>query len=116
MEARAKQFVISQTQDCFCDWMQFGRSYNFDITPENKEKYLYTPIAIENVFYKDADDQTVKHVARTLLLEYYDNIDEDGEYEKCSRCDYYSDSSCEVHHIAKLPESWCYDYKELGIE
>ena len=116
VEARAKQFVISQTQDCFCDWMQFGRSYNLDITPENKEKYLYTPIAIENVFYKDSDDQTVKHVARTLLLEYYDNIDEDGEYEKCSRCDYYSDSSCEVHHIAKLPESWCYDYKALGIE
>jgi hypothetical protein len=106
IEARAKQFVITQTQDCFCDWMQFGRSYNLDVTPANKEKYLHTPIAIENVFYKDADDQTVKHIARTLLLEYYDNTG-----EECSGCSYYSGGSCSVHHIAKLPESWCYDYK-----
>jgi hypothetical protein len=114
VEARSKQFVISQTQDCFCDWMQFGRSYNLDVTPANKEKYLHTPIAIENVFYKDADDQTVKHVARTLLLEYYSNIGEDGEYEVCSGCEYYSEGSCNVHHIAKLPESWCYDHKPLS--
>ena len=107
IEAGVKQFVTVQTQDCFCEWLQFGRAYNFDITEDKKTKYLYTPIAIENIFYKDANDHTTKHISKAIMLEYYDN-----ENKSCIDCNYYDlgEKYCVLHSVAKESESWCYDY------
>jgi hypothetical protein len=107
IERKLKQYMVLQTQDCFCEWVQFGRCYNLEVSLGHQDKYVYTPIAIENVFYKEAGkDLACKHTVRSLMIEYYDNDD-----QFCSNCDYYGSNYCKLHYISVHPESWCYDYK-----
>jgi len=116
IEGRIKQFVIVQIQDCFCDLMQFGKVYNFDANmgleksedSSRPEKYVFVPIAIENIFYKDGDSKRVKHVVKTLMVEYYYNFS-----EGCEWCQYYDKTKkyCMLHLTAKELNSWCYDYE-----
>jgi len=107
IEAGIKQFVISQTQDCYCDWMQFGRIYNFNINAEEGTWFLYTPIAIENIFYRDGTSKYLKHLVKALLLEYYQT-----NGNTCEECKFYEKEKkyCKLHIIAKDAESWCYDF------
>jgi len=110
MEGKVKQFVIVQIINCFCDWMQFGRIYNFDGT--SPSDYLYTPIAIENVFYRSTSETTTKHSLRVLMLQYNYN-----DSRPCDLCYFYNEDtgSCNLHLVAVDPESWCNDWSSDGI-
>ena len=108
IERKIKQFVKVQVTDCFCDWLQFGRRYNFDITnEESKSKYLHTPIAIQNIFYREGNTEYCKHMTNSLMLEFYDN-----EGKNCEDCKHYnSDKYCILHSVTVDSDSWCYDFE-----
>ena len=65
VENRVKQLSYIQTTNCFCDWLQFGRLYNLNIN--NPQEYLYTPITITNMFYKEGNERTVRHTSKAKI-------------------------------------------------
>jgi len=103
LSSSMKQLVETQTMDCFCDWLQFGYIYNLD-QYHNKD-YIYTPIAICNIFYKDSNEKTTKHIARSIMVEYY----RDGGI--CSSCKFFDGSgACTLHFSYTTENDRCYDY------
>jgi hypothetical protein len=102
IENKIRRLIQLQTVDCYCEWLQFGRGYNFDqIFPESS---LFTPIMICNIFYKEGTERSVKHMVKSLMLEYY------RERPTCSTCKYFVDESCTLHPKAKYAESSCNDH------
>lgn len=105
IDSKVKNLKIVQTADCYADWLQFGRAYNLDLT--QPEKYLYTPIMIGNIFYRDGGiERTTKHIAKSVMLEYYSND------KTCSSCKFYQVQTCTLHYIKKYENSYCYDHTE----
>jgi len=103
LSSNMKQLVETQTMDCFCDWLQFGYIYNLD--QYHNTDYIYTPIAICNVFYKDSNEKTTKHIARSIMVEYY----RDGG--PCSTCKFFDPiGACTLHYSYTTENDRCYDY------
>lgn len=102
---KCKQLVVTQTMDCYCDWLQFGRSYNLDLTAERIDNFLHTPIAICNIFYKDGTNKNTKHIAKSVMLEYYRPFD-----GNCSGCKYFSNFSCMLHNEPQKENNYCPDF------
>jgi len=101
--SKFKQIVETQTMDCYCDWLQFGYIYNLD--QYHNIDYIYTPIAIYNVFYKDSNEKTAKHIARSIMLEYY--IDPGN----CGSCKFFkAPDDCTLHCQYTTENDTCYDY------
>lgn len=104
---KCKQLVVTQTMDCYCDWLQFGRSYNLDLTAERIDNFLHTPIAICNIFYKDGTNKNTKHIAKAVMLEYYRPFD-----GTCSGCKHFSSSTCTLHNEPQKEENYCPDFSK----
>ena len=104
-----KNLSTIQSTDSFCDWIQFGRSYNLDIT--RPTEYLYTPILICNIFYKDGRNEATKHVGKSLMVEYYRD-----DIGLCSGCKYYlaPSFSCSLNSMFKDPDDNCYSHTPIG--
>lgn len=103
--SRVKQLVEIQTDDCFCDWLQFGYIYTFD--QFYKDQYIFTPISICNIFYKDSREFTTRHLTRSLMIEYY--RDDAG---KCGSCKYFDSGakSCTLHLYYATENDRCFDF------
>jgi hypothetical protein len=107
IDTKIKQLVLIQSNDCYCDWLQFGRSYNLDLI--SKEEYRHTPIMITNIFYKDGSERATKHVGKSLMVEYYPDSS-----DTCSSCKFYKDKTCTIHYVARQEKSKCEDYTSIS--
>lgn len=103
----AKNLVKIQSVDGFCEWLQFGMAYNLDIT--RPTEYLYTPIMICNVFYKDGNNSILKHMSKSLMVEYYNS-----SMEPCEGCKWFLSKACTLHYIRKSEKDSCKDYMSIG--
>jgi len=113
IEGKIEQFVQTQTVDCFCDWLQFGWLYNFELTDIKENQKIFTPIDIKNLFYK-SDKFSLRHVAKSMMLQYYS-----GD-STCESCHYFVSgnskelygSYCSLHNKPRMSTTSCNDYKE----
>jgi hypothetical protein len=102
-----KNLVIIQSVDSFCDWIQFGYSYNLAV--DKPTEFLYTPIMIANIFYKDSHSSSLKHISKSLMLEYYNK-----SYQPCSGCKWFKDKACTLHYGKKSDKDSCKDFTAIG--
>jgi len=107
IDTKVKQLILIQSNDCYCDWIQFGRSYNLDLT--KPEEFRFTPIMIANIFYKDGSERSTKHVGKSLMLEYYSDTT-----DLCSTCKFFYSNTCTLHYIFRDDSSNCYDYTPIS--
>lgn len=105
-EDTVKQCVMFQIMDCFCDFLQFGVSYNFDLVYNTE--YIYTPISICNIFFKEGAERSVKHMIKTIMLEY--SRSEYTVEKTCSSCKFFVDTLCTLHYITKESNGSCFDH------
>jgi hypothetical protein len=105
IKVKAKQLVVIQTTDCYCDWLQFGRSYNIDVTSARINNYIATPILICNIFYKDGTERVMKHIAKSVMIEYYRPFE-----NTCSSCSYFQSKTCILHKEPQIESNYCADH------